>query len=407
MAGEVALFDDDDGVLVVGEPEDVHRFLDGVGLMERAQEFDLTRFAASLKVGANLAETISAVVEQSAMYVKLTPESTRELKAVGGLMKTDKPGVSHVMLGQVGKSSLKWLQAQDGPSSLLTNPAFISGMGGLLSQAALKTEIQELRSFLVRIEEKLDEARRERRNGALAKLSTAKEALSSARTILDTGGDANAARDKVSGLDNDIREVADTALLALEDLAKKVEGRTGVRGIKRELDDVRGEVTLQLSSVAYCLELLDEFDLLELDHVLAVNPGAIDGHVRALAVNRERYFTKVLDQTKNLMGRLDSAAATANQYTVLHPRVPRFVADALNDTAVVVADFHLPLGIEDDRAAAEALRWREALRDPDQLRTAAKEAAVTGGAAALVLGLGAGGAKVVEKLTETDDPAQS
>lgn len=50
------------------------------------------------------------------------------LKDAGGLMKTKTEGISHAMLGETGKNSLKWLQVEDGPASILTNPAALSAL---------------------------------------------------------------------------------------------------------------------------------------------------------------------------------------------------------------------------------------------------------------------------------------
>ena len=54
--------------------------------------------------GADVATTASGIVEQSAMYLKLTPESAKRLKDAGGLMKTKTEGISHAMLGETGKT---------------------------------------------------------------------------------------------------------------------------------------------------------------------------------------------------------------------------------------------------------------------------------------------------------------
>src|SRR5690554_6822572 len=120
MASEIELVSDDDGVVVLGDPTAVQRFLDGAGLLSQGQAFELGRLSGVLQTGSSAAETVSGVLEQSAMYLKLTPESAQRLREAGGLMKTDKPGISHAMLGQAGTTSMKWLQVVDGPASLLT-----------------------------------------------------------------------------------------------------------------------------------------------------------------------------------------------------------------------------------------------------------------------------------------------
>src|SRR5690606_34539282 len=123
-----------------------------------------------LRTVSGMAETAAEVAEQSAMYLKLTPESTKRLKDAGGLMKTKTEGVSHAMLGEPGKDSLKWLQVEDGAGALLTNPAVLAGVGGLMSQFAQQAEARELKELLIRIDEKLDDVRRAQRDAVLARM---------------------------------------------------------------------------------------------------------------------------------------------------------------------------------------------------------------------------------------------
>ncbi len=74
------------------------------------------------------------------------------------------------------------------------------------------------------------------------------------------------------------------------------------------------------------------------------------------------------------MNRIDAAGAIANDNIILHARAAGSVIDSLNATAAIVDDFHAPLGIESDRSSLNVIPWREALSDPQQRRTAGKEA---------------------------------
>lgn len=230
MAGEIELISDGDGLVVAGQQSAIERYLKGAGLLDRAQEFHLGRLTDYLRTGANLAETAAGIAEQSAMYLKLTPESAQRLKDAGALMKTKTEGISHAMLGEIGKDSLKWLQVEDGPTSLLTNPAVLSGIGGLMSQMSDQTEARELKALLVRIDEKLDDVRRAQRDAVLAKVGSSANAIDEAITIREHGGDPQTSWDKVSGVSTAILEAQSQALLALGALADKVEGKrkTGV-----------------------------------------------------------------------------------------------------------------------------------------------------------------------------------
>ena len=382
MSGEVELIGDGDGVVVVGQPSAVERFLDHARLLEHARRFDLSRLSTILRAGADTGSTVSAVLEQSGMYLKLTPESAQRLKDAGGLMKTKTKGISHAMLGETGKESLEWLQVEDGPRSLLSNPAVFSGLGGLMSQFAQQSEAHELRALLLRIDEKLDDLRRAQRDTVLAKMTSAAAAIDEAMIIRAQRGDPKTLWDKVSGVPETILNVQEETLLALRALADKVEGKSKTSELKQAIQEIEYEASVQLAILARCFELQDEFRVVELDHVLATAPQNLEGHRLGVAAAREKRRAGVINSTRRLMSRLDAAGEIANNNIVLHARAARSVIGSLNSTADIVDDFHAPLGIESDRRELAPIPWREAVRDPQQRRTAGKEA----GQKALVAG---------------------
>lgn len=373
MPGEIELVGDDEGVVVIGDRSAIERFLDHAGLLMRAQEFDLGKLNTVIKTGADVLTAASGIVEQSAMYLKLTPESAKRLHDAGGLMKTKTKGVSHAMLGQTGKTSLKWLQVEDNAASLLTNPAVLSGVGGLMSQFAQQAEAQELRALLVSIDEKLDGVRRAQRDAVLARMKRAGEAIEEAITLREHGGDPRTLWDKVSGESSTILNVQEEALLALRALADKVDRKRKTGELKKVTQEIEREVAVQLAVLARCFELQDKFRVVELDHVLATAPENLDGHRSGLAAAREKRRADVLEHTTRLMAQMDVAGGIANENILLHARAARSVVDSLNSTAEIVDDFHAPLGIESARDVLSVAPWKEAFRDPQQRKTAGKE----------------------------------
>lgn len=374
MAGEVELVSDGVGVVVAGDRSAVERFLDHAGLLAEAHAFDLGRLRSIAQTGANASTALAGVIEQSGMYLKLTPESAKRLKDADGLMKTKTKGISHAMLGETGKRSLNWLQVEDGSRSLLTNPAVLSGVGSLMSQFAQQTEAQDLRALLVRMDEKLDDVRRAQRDAVLAKMRSAAAAIDESMTIRAHGGDPKTLWDKVSGASEAILNVQEDALCALGALADKVEGKSKAGELKRVMRDIEREVAVQLAILGRCLELQDEFGVVELDHVLATAPEKLEGHRLGVSAARDKRRDSVVGRTRPLMSRLDVAGGIANDNILLHARAARSVIDSLNATAVTVNDFYVPLGIEAAPSSREVIPWRAALRDPQQRRTAGKEA---------------------------------
>lgn len=393
MADAIELVGDGEGVLVAGTASDVERFLDHAGLMSDAKAFSLDRLSTVLRSAGEVAKTTSGIAEQSAYYLKLTPESARRLQDAGGLMKTKTKGISHAILGDPGKVN-KWLQVEDGPAALLTNPAVLSGVGGLLSQFAQQGEAQQLKALLIEIDEKLDSIQRDQRDAVLAKLTRAAAAIEEAMTIRECGGDPMTLWAKVSGESNTIFEVQESALLKLGALADQVDARGRIGELKAVTSQVEQDVAIQVAILARCFELQDQFRVLELDHVLATAPESVDGHRLGLEASRQQRRAAVVAGTGRVMERLDAAGAVATTNIILHARAARSVISSLNATAAVVDDFHAPLGIGISRDALAAPRWREALRDRKQLKVAATEAgqkaAMAGGTAVAVAAAVAG-----------------
>lgn len=386
MADEVELVSDDDGVVVFGNRSAIERFLDGAGLLSLAREFEIGKLTKIFSTGADVAKTASGIAEQSALYLKLTPESAKQIKDAGGLMKTKTKGISHAMLGETGKHSLKWLQIEDGPASLLTNPAVLSGLGGLMSQFAQQAEAQELKALLLRIDEKLDDVRRDQRDAVLARMKGAAAQIEEAMTVRAHGGDSMTLWAKVSGASATILNVQEEALLALGALAEKVQGKRRTGELKKVAGEIEEEVAVRLAILARCFELHDEFRVIELDHVLATAPESLEGHRHGLAVARARRRESVLKNTGQLMAQMDTAGVIANERIILHERAARSVIGSLNSTAMLVDDFHGPLGIESSRQSLQTTPWRQALRDPEQRRTAGKEVVQKAAVGAVTVG---------------------
>ncbi|PPH10485.1 hypothetical protein C5C36_14035 [Rathayibacter sp. AY1G1] len=390
MADEIEVISDGEGVVVTGNFSAVERFLRETALLRYARKLSLGKLSGLLSTGADFASSASGIAEQSAMYLKLTPESVKRLKDAGGLMKTKTGGISHVMLGETGKDSLKWLQVQDGPTSLLTNPAVLSGVGSLMSQFAQQAEAQELRAMLVRIDEKLDDIRRRQRDEVLARLKSSGAAIEEASIIRARGGDPRTLWDKVSGTHETILNVQEDGLAALSALADKVKNKRETGELKKVMREIEHEVAIQLAALGRCFELQDEFGIIELDHVLATAPLALEGHRQGISHAREKRRVEVLEKTAQLMAQMDAAGGIANENILLHAIAARSVIDSLNATAAAIDDFHSPLGIDSDREALRATAWRQALRVPGQRKTAGKElgkkALVGAGLAALSLG---------------------
>ncbi|MGO0604987.1 hypothetical protein [Brevibacterium linens] len=250
MADEIELIHDGEGLAVIGDPSAVQRFLDSVGLSSLSRELRLDRLGAALDTGSKVAEAVSNIAENAGRYVRLTKESAEHVKEFG-LMPTKTKGISHAMLGDPGSIS-KWIQIEDGPASLLTNPVVLSGAAGVMAQLARQQEAQELKQLLVSIDGKLDDVRRRQRDEVLAKMDRVSFVIDEAMAIREHGGDRETAWDKVKTEVGTIAEVQADALRALEALADKASDQSGIGALAKATQDIETEVSVWLAVLARC-----------------------------------------------------------------------------------------------------------------------------------------------------------
>jgi hypothetical protein len=138
MSGEIELISDGDGIAVIGDPSAVDLFLESEGLPSR--DLGLSRLRNVLSTGGATAQAGSQVAEKSGRWVKLTKESAEILKT-SRLMKGETQHVSRAIAMKDNKAA-HILQIVTKPGTALTNPALLSGAGGLMSQMAMQQAIR-------------------------------------------------------------------------------------------------------------------------------------------------------------------------------------------------------------------------------------------------------------------------
>lgn len=401
MGDEVEIISDGEGIVVNGSKSAVQRFLDDRGWLSDARPFDLNRIGKDLNVASDILDVLSEAADQSSMYLKLTPESAKQLREAGGLMKTKTKGISHAMLGKTGDASMKWLQVQDGPTSLLTNPAVLSGVAGVMAQLARQQEAKELKQLLISIDGKLDDVRRRQRDEVLAKMDRVSFVIEDAMTSREHDGDRETAWDKVKAEVGTIAEVQADALRAIEALTDKAADKNRVGALAKATQEIESEVGVWLAVLARCFQLQNEYAILELDHVFDTAPLSLNGHRLGIDAALQERRGKIIAKTGQLMNKLDVAGDVARENVLLHARASRAVINSINAVGSSIDDFNVPFAIEPDREALEPIRWRDAIRDSHQLKNAADEAALEVGAA--ILGAGVVVATVVLKGGDSKD----
>ncbi|MGY2065608.1 hypothetical protein [Blastococcus sp. SYSU DS0619] len=363
MDTEIQLISDGTGLAVIGDPAVVDRFLASEGLPSK--DLGLSRLRGLWKTGAKVAQKGSELAASSGRWVQLTEESAEHVKKYG-LMKTKSPGVSHAMVGQPG-SVKKWLQIENGPGSIATNPAMLSGAAGVMAQLAMEQVMEEITEYLASIDRKLDDVLRAHEDAVIADMIGVGFDIDEAMTLREHGGRVNEVTwSKVQASSATIARTQAYALRQLDALAEKVERGTTIADIAKSAKEAEVKAQEWLAVLARCFQLQDAIAVLELDRVLEVAPHDLDGHRVGLKAVRAKRLETISQCTRQLLARMDAAAGTANANVLLNPLQSPAVVRSREQVAVTVSDFHGRLGIDSGQQSVEAREWSAAaveLRD--------------------------------------------
>ncbi|GAA0963030.1 hypothetical protein [Actinocorallia libanotica] len=360
MAGEIQLISDDDGLAVIGDPTTVEKFLASEGLWSSSKDLG-QRLRSVLGAGAVMAQAGSEIAAGSGRWLKLTEESAQRVLEYG-LRTSATTGLSTGVLkgdwGQIGG----FVEFVRGPGTMLLNPETLSGVAGIMQQAAKQQSMAEITAYLARIDRKIDDVLRVQRDQVLARLDGADFMIEDAMTVREhqVGRVDEVTWSTVQDTPGKIGDTQSYALRQLDDLAKKVERKSKIGDLAKAAREIESEVRVWLFVLARCFSLQDAFDVLRLDRVLDTSPADLDGHRLGLRAARQKRLDAISQATEQLTARMDAAAHRANTRLLWHPTASPAVMNARNDVATGVHDLHGLLGIGSGRGSWKTRRWVDA-----------------------------------------------
>ena len=355
MDHEVELISDGEGLVVVGEPSAVERFIESAGL----EHGPSSRRGAAFSAAASLAQAGSEVAANSGRWMKLTKESAQAVKQYG-LTPTKTPGVSHAMVGHPGNIQ-QWIQIAKSPASMATNPALLSGAAGVMAQMAMQQQMDAIMDYLAIIDEKLDDVLRAQTNQVLARLDGVDLAVREAMSVREAVGRVSEVTwSKVQTSAQAIHETQGYALRQLGDLADKLEGKSRISDVADATKAAEKEARKWLVVLARCFELHDAVGVLELDRVLDASPDELDRHRLGLLSARRDRIELISERTTELLERMNAAVDTANSKVLFNPKQSPAVVESRNHVADEIHEFHQLLEIESGHESSDSRRWSEA-----------------------------------------------
>lgn len=358
---EVELISDGDGLMIIGEPATVERFVASTGLPSR--ELDLRRLSPLVGKGAAVMQAASEVSANAGRWMKLTEESARAAQKLP-LVKNSTTDLLHATTRAPNGQFAKNLQFVAKPGAMLTNPAILAGVGGIMAQYAMQQTMEEITEYLAKIDAKVDDILRAQKDAVLADMIGVELMLDEAMVVRGGVGRVSAVTwSKVQGSAATIARTQAYALRQLDGLAEKLERETKIGELADLSKQAQDTVVEWLAVLARCVQLQEAMGVLELDRVLDASPDELDKHRVGLQTARHRRLELIATTTMQLVARMDAAASRANAKVLLNPVSARVVVHASNDIASGIGELHETLGVTGERAALEARRWSAAAAD--------------------------------------------
>lgn len=367
MGDEIELVSDGNGLVVLGESGAVDRFLTSQDLATVPSRPLATETIGKASGTAGRAlQSYGEVASQSGRWLKMTEDSARKVRELGGLTATKTPGVSHAMIGKPGASK-SWIQVVSGPGNLattFTNPAALASIGSLMAQQQMQQSIDELKEYLAQIDEKVDDILRAQKDAVLADMIGVDLLVEEAMTVREQVGHvSDVTWSKVQASAGTIARTQAYALRQLDALAEKLELKSDMGDLVKATRESEAKVREWLAVIARCFQLQEALGVLELDRVSDSATADLDKHRIGLQAVRQNRLNLIGRSCDQLIERMDLASAKANQKVLLNPFESPRVVSANNNVVTAIVEFERRLELTTGREAAEARRWLAALVD--------------------------------------------
>jgi len=361
MAGEVQLFSDDDGLAVIGDPDDVTMFLHSHDL----SPVDSSPF--SVPVGVNLGQGLQAVSEiarNSGQWVKLTKESAKAVSKFG-LRQNGTTGLATGVIkgtdGQI-RGFVEFVRAPTSVGATLLNPAALASIGALMQQHAMQQAMAEIQEYLERIDAKVDDVLQAQTDAAVAPVIGVGCTIDAAMKMRDvTGRMDEITWSRVQGCGVTIATAQAYALRQLDGLVNKVTDKTDLDDIVTAAVSAGPKVRDWLTILARCSQLHDALDVVELDRVLDASPDDLESHRAGLRAARQQRIEQMLQSTNQLWTRLETAAHKANSQVLLHPHSARRAVETFASAQADIVQFQNVFDTQHGHTPLSAKLWTTAV----------------------------------------------
>jgi hypothetical protein len=373
VSDEITMVSDGEGVALLGDAGAIDRFLASEGLP--STHLGLHRLSTVTAAGAGVVEAGSQIAATSGRWVQLTEKSAQAMKNLP--LMTGSSATTSRAVAMDGSRTSHILEIVRSPGAMLTNPAVLTGVAGLMAQMAMQQAMREITDYLVRIDAKVDDVLRAQKDAALSAMVGAQLVIDDALTIREqVGGVSEVTWSKVQATPATIAQTQAYAIRQLDGIAQKLERASAVGDVAKTAQEAQTVVGEWLAVLARCFQLQDAVAVLELDRVLGAAPEELEQHRAGIRIARGQRLDVITRSTRRLTARMDEAAGTADAKMLLHPRSAQTIKASSSVVESSLRDFTDSLGIEHDHEAVVVRRWLDAATD-------ARDRALESGAAGI------------------------
>lgn len=365
---EIEVISDGEGLVFVGDPEQVARFTASAGLPSTL--FDVRKLFPSAALGGAVLNAAAEASSNAGRWMKLTEESARAAQTLPLVRNSTTQFVHATTRGPNGQfvKNLQFVTKPGSvlakPGALLTNPAILAGVGGIMAQYAMQQQMDEITDYLAKIDAKVDDVLRAQKDAVLSEMIGVEMLIDEAVVVRDTVGRVSEVTwSKIQNSASTIARTQAYALRQLDAIAEKVERTAKIGDLADLAKEAQSSVAEWLGVVAKSFQLQEALGMLELERVLTASPEEIDEHRLALQTARQRRREVIVQTTRSLLSRMDAGAERANAKVLLNPFSAGAVVQARNEVAEGLDEFHARLGLVEQQATVEARSWVSAAVD--------------------------------------------
>lgn len=385
---EVELIVQGNAAIVAGGDVAVQDFLKSLAVPERKrvklQSKSLGRLRDQMKNTGTVAQGLSEIAEGSGYYIKLTKESAA-LRKEHGLYETA-GGITYAKIANFEKPGKpgKWLKVDESLGAQFANPAVLSGLGGLMTQAALEQALSEIASYLKRIDTKLVDISDTINDANVSNLIGVHTAIQKEIRRRDSGIRVDQDMwSKVSSYGDKLSGPQDNALRRIGAISKKLTACISISEANSALDSAMSDVRNWLVVLVHVRQAELWLDELELEYRSNENSADYGKYVDSVRKEQIESLAKTNQGLDNLLDSIDYVINLANRRMVLdrsnaEKAIPKakWIEDRVWDLKTIL----------DDDSERRSIEVRELSRGEALLSQAAPFAPVVAGVAFAAVG---------------------